>query len=115
MSKTYKVIILPHFRKQLKPLAKKYPSLKRTFIDTFNTFETRTSAPLGHGLYKVRLSPKELNKGKSKSLRCITLCIEQGDFLVPVTIYSKADRTGITTKELESHTEMILFELSQTN
>lgn len=113
MSVSYRVIILPHFRRQLKPLVKKYPSLKKDFINTFNKFDTTTSVSLGHNLYKIRLSPKELNKGKSKGLRCIALCIKQDNFLVPVTIYTKSNRANITTKELESHTELILFELSK--
>ena len=109
--KTYRTIILPHFKKQLKPLVKKYPSLKESFIETFDAFIPTNNISLGHNLYKIRLSPKELNKGKSKGLRCVVLCIEQDGYIVPVTIYSKSDKASVSVKELEAHTEMILFEL----
>ncbi len=111
--KMYRTIILPHFKKQLKPLVKKYPSLKESFINTFDTFVPSDNIALGHNLYKIRLSPKELNKGKSKGLRCIVLCIEQDGYIVPVTIYSKADKANVSAKELEAHTEMILVELAE--
>jgi mRNA-degrading endonuclease RelE of RelBE toxin-antitoxin system len=111
--KTYNVIILPHFRKQLKPLAKKYPSLKEAFIESFNDFIPRNNTALGRNLYKVRLSPKELNKGKSKGLRCIVLCVEQDGYIVPVTIYAKAEKANTSVRELETHTEMILVELAE--
>jgi len=109
----YKIIILPHFRRQLKPLIKKYFSLKDTLIETLETFDTKKEISLGHNLYKIRISPKELKKGKSGAFRCIILCIMENERLIPITIYSKNDKVTLTTKELELHTEMILFELTE--
>ena len=114
MSKQEKTVtILPHFRKQLKPLVKKYPSLKKDFMKALDFSDANIPTSLGHNLYKIRLSPKELQKGKNKSLRCIMLYIKKDNHIIPVTIYSKSDKANMPVKELETHTEMILFELSQ--
>jgi len=109
----YDIIILQHFRKQVKQFVKKYPSLKQSLISELQDFNKSTQISLGHELYKIRISPKELAKGKSKSLRLIVLCIERNNTLVPVTIYSKSSTANISQKELEMHLEIILFELSE--
>ncbi|MDC1205236.1 hypothetical protein N8083_00105 [Candidatus Pacebacteria bacterium] len=106
-----RIIILPHFKKQLKPFVKKYASLKGSVIETLECFDKRQHPHIGNDLYKVRLSVKELQKGKSKSFRMMVLVIQQQEYVVPVAIYFKGDKENLSTKELNTQMEIILFEL----
>lgn len=111
----HNVILLPHFKKELKPLVKKYPSLKDSLITMLDGFDLAKEVHLGNDLYKIRLATKEIKKGKSKSFRLIVLSISIGDFLVPVTVYFKGDKENISAAEINYHLEIILLEFSKTN
>lgn len=104
-------IILPYFLKRAKSLLKKYPDLKETLMASLKNFYKRHADNLGHNIYKIRIASKSINKGKSKSLRLITLLLEVDNFIIPITIYYKGEQTTITTKEINSHLCVILYEL----
>jgi hypothetical protein len=104
-------ILLPYFLKQIKRLLKKYPDLKDAFIVALKNFDKRQADNLGHSIYKIRLASRSINKGKNKSLRLIVLMLEIEGFIIPVTMYFKGAQTNITTKEINSHLCMILYEL----
>ncbi|MFC1613304.1 type II toxin-antitoxin system RelE/ParE family toxin [Patescibacteria group bacterium] len=108
---SYKVVILPHFRRQFKLHIRKYRHLKKSVIEALENFNKNSHASLGNNLYKVRIKSDDLRKGKSKSFRLIILLIEKDGFLIPIMIYFKGDRDNIAKKELNEHLELILFEL----
>lgn len=62
------------FKKQAKPLLKKFPSLHSELIKLENdlTKDPKMGKPLGHKCYKIRLSVKSKGKGKRGGLRVIT-------------------------------------------
>jgi mRNA-degrading endonuclease RelE of RelBE toxin-antitoxin system len=72
---SYKAFAIPNFRRNIKKLSKKYPSIKSdfaVFLDDIvqNPFQ---GEPLGKGnCYKVRLAIKSKGKGKSGGARVIT-------------------------------------------
>jgi hypothetical protein len=105
------VIILPFFKKQLRPYAKKYRSLKKSLIENLNYFDKNNNIYLGQNLYKLRLRTKGLNKGKSGSFRVIILLVELKDFVVPVAIYAKSDKSNMSKKEIFYYLKRIEFEL----
>lgn len=107
----YQTIILPYFKRQLKPYAKKHRDLKQAVIDALSCFDARQHHPLGGGVYKMRLKTNSMQKGKSGSFRLIVLVIEADLFLVPMTIYFKGDVGTISKNELNNHLKNILFEL----
>ena len=107
---TYQTIILPAFRKELKPYIKKFRSLKDSIIDLLDNFNHAQHINLGNGIYKIRLKIKEIPKGKSKSFRLIVLIMEIEKYLVPITIYFKGDQEDITKKELNTKLEAVLSE-----
>lgn len=107
----YKIIALPHFRKQLKKIAKKYRYLKQAIIKTLENFNKKQGAHIGKNVYKIRLKSKDISRGKSKSFRLIVLIIEVKKYLVPITIYFKGDKANISKKEINYHLELILPEL----
>lgn len=107
----YSVIIVPHFKRQLKPFVKKYPDFKEAVITLLEHFDPRLHDHLGNGIYKARLQVKSLQKGKSKSFRLITLLIEREATIVPVAVYFKGDRATLSKEELELHLQKTLSEL----
>ncbi|MBL7045111.1 MAG: hypothetical protein ISR98_00720 [Parcubacteria group bacterium] len=106
----YQYLILPHFKKQLKQLSKKYRSLKDEIILTLENFEKSKEQSLGNNVYKIRVKSKDINRGKNKSFRLFVHIIEVQDYVVPITIYYKGDRKDMNIKEINNHLEAILLE-----
>ena len=104
-------IITEHFKKQLKPLLKKYRSLKGDIIRELYEFDRRRAISLGHGTYKVRVSSSDLRKGKSGGFRVIVLVIEIDTLITPLTIYFKGDREDISKEEIMFHAAIIQKEI----
>lgn len=111
----YQAIILPHFHRQIKHYSKKYRSLKDSIIELLENFQKTQHTHLGNSIYKVRLSVKEITRGKSKSFRLITLIVEIKKYIVPIAIYFKGDRQNLTQKEINDHLEIALLELQSKN
>lgn len=106
-------LLLPHFKKQLKKLLKKYPHLQNSLIETLEKFQKQNETHLGKNIYKVRLQSRDIHKGKRNSFRLIVLLLEVEGFLIPITLYFKGDLADIKKQEINDHLETILFELRQ--
>jgi mRNA-degrading endonuclease RelE of RelBE toxin-antitoxin system len=63
----YKVYSIKPFDRQLKRLAKKYPSLKKEISILFESLETdpQQGKLIGNNCYKIRLAIASKGKGKS--------------------------------------------------
>ncbi len=107
----YQTVILPHFKRQLKPLLKKHRDLKASVIELLQHFDVRQHDALGSSVYKIRLNTRSLSRGKSKSFRLIILVMEVEHRLVPITIYAKSDVNTLLQKEINDHLYAILSEL----
>tara|TARA_R110002050_G_scaffold162939_1_gene292852 strand:+ start:11687 stop:12013 length:327 start_codon:yes stop_codon:yes gene_type:complete len=98
----YNVIATPKFAKELKKLAKKFPSLKTEFSFLIDQLEKKpeSGTPLGKNCFKIRLAIKSKGKGKSGGARIITkfVVIEETVFLL--SIFDKSTKDNITDKEL---------------
>ena len=71
---SYNVLSIPPFDKQLKRLAKKYPSLRKEFIKLIETLEKNPAqgkSP-GNNCYKIRIAVASKGSGKSGGARVIT-------------------------------------------
>lgn len=101
-----KIEATPDFARDLKKLAKRYPSLKddyRDFLDSLRKSPLQ-GEPLGKHLRKVRFHIASKTKGKSGGARVIThtvLVETDGADITLVTIYDKSDQASITDKELK--------------
>ncbi|GJG34383.1 hypothetical protein PRMUPPPA20_24920 [Xylanibacter ruminicola] len=101
-----KIEATPDFARELKQLAKRYPSMKddyRNFIDALRK-SPLMGEPLGKHLRKVRFSIASKARGKSGGARVIThtvLVESDGADIKLVTIYDKSDQVNITDKELK--------------
>lgn len=57
--------------------------------------------PLGGQVYKIRFSPRSLNKGKSTSERVIFADIVKQDKIFLFKVFSKSDESNISNAELK--------------
>ncbi len=101
------------FKRQAKPLLKKYPSLIRELSQLESDLKEnpRMGTPLGNNTYKIRLAPKSKNKGKSGGLRVIshleTEIIGFTEYdgeninVILISIYDKSTTASISDKELK--------------
>ena len=100
---SFNIVTTPPFEKELKQLAKKYPSVKKdiTVLAAQLLKEPRMGTPLGNNCYKIRMAITSKGKGKSGGARVITFVqiIETTIFLL--SIYDKADAANISDKELK--------------
>ena len=101
-----KIETTPDFARELKQLAKRYPSMKddyRDFLDALRKSPLQGES-LGKHLHKVRFPIASKAKGKSGGARVIThtvLVESDGVNITLVTIYDKSDQANITDKELK--------------
>lgn len=99
---SYSPIITPFFERELKRLARKYPSVKedyRQFLTSLIENPLQGSA-LGQDCYKVRMGITSKNKGKSGGARVITCVKVVGETVYLLKIYDKSDQETISTAEL---------------
>jgi len=100
----YSVITIPRFDREMKHLAKKYPSLKeeyKTLIEELSN-NPEKGTPLGNNLYKIRLAIASKGKGKSGGARVITyLKTEQGNVYL-LSIYDKGEKDTISDNEIKA-------------
>lgn len=101
------------FRKALKPLAKKYPSLLAdlSVLEAELINNPKIGIHLGNNVYKIRLKISSNNRGKSGGARVISFVetdvVGQLDFSTEeetvnfLTIYDKAEMASISDKELK--------------
>ena len=99
----FEIIPTPFFLKDVKPLVKKYPSLKSELIQLENNLIEKPSMgePLGKDCYKIRLSIASKGKGKSGGARVITCVkiIDERIFLM--AIYDKSEMENIDVNILK--------------
>jgi len=98
----YNVVTIPPFDKQLKRLARKYPSLKTDYSDLIDLLEKSPSqgTPLGNNCYKIRLAITSKQKGKSGGARVITFVQLVGNSVFLLSIFDKSEQENIADKEL---------------
>jgi hypothetical protein len=108
-----------NFKKEAKPLLKKYASLKSDLflLEEELLKKPNLGVPLGNGLYKIRLKIKSKNKGKSGGARVIShvetdltgsvLFTDEETIISLISIYDKSATENITDKELKKLLEHI--------
>ncbi|MBA3673755.1 MAG: type II toxin-antitoxin system RelE/ParE family toxin [Chitinophagaceae bacterium] len=98
----YKIETTDNFIKELKPLSKKYRSLKADLqiLNSQLQINPIQGSPLGKNCYKIRLAIASKRKGKSGGARIITCVkiIQQTVFLL--SIFDKSDIENISNERL---------------
>jgi mRNA-degrading endonuclease RelE of RelBE toxin-antitoxin system len=101
---SFKLLSIPPFEKQLKRLAKKYPSLKKDISRLFDELEDhpQQGKSLGNNCYKIRLAIASKGKGKSGGARVITYVHIVKSSVYLLSIYDKSEQEDIADKELSA-------------
>ncbi|TDG36058.1 hypothetical protein EZJ43_10265 [Pedobacter changchengzhani] len=99
---SYNIEVTAYFSKQLKRLAKKFPSLKEEFATLINSLKENPTqgTNIGNNCYKIRLAISSKRKGKSGGARVITHLQVTDTKIYLLCIYDKADQANISDKEL---------------
>ncbi len=106
---SYKIITSSSFDKELKFLVKKYQSLKEEYRALYQSLENDAlqGIAIGNNCYKIRLSIRSKNIGKSGGARVIThvKIIKQTVYLL--SIYDKSEQSTIADKEIAERIKRI--------
>ena len=99
---SFKIIPTPPFERELKQLAKKYPSIKKdiTALAQQLAQQPQMGTPLGHDCFKIRMAITAKGKGKSGGARVITHVQVTKEHIFLLSIYDKSEAQNITDKEL---------------
>ena len=100
----YNLESIAQFRRQLKRLLKKYPSLRREIDELADSLEDNPTqgASLKHNCYKIRLGIASKGQGKRGGARVITCVIAVTTEVYLLAIYDKAEQESVTDNELQA-------------
>ena len=100
---SFNIIPTPPFEKDLKQLAKKYPSVKKDITDLATKLlkEPKLGTPLGNDYYKIRMAITSKGRGKSGGARVITFVQIVKTSIFLLAIFDKADFENISDKEFK--------------
>lgn len=106
---SYSIIITYRFEKELKRLAKKFPSLKSDFADFITDIIANPESGkfLGNNCYKIRLAIRSKGKGKSGGARIITYLYVETETVYLLTIYDKGEKADLKPNELSDMIESL--------
>lgn len=99
---SYSVEVIAPFRRDLKRLIKKYPSIRQDISNLLDSLENDPTqgTSLGHGCYKIRLRIASKGQGKSGGARVITCVFAVAAEVYLLAIYDKSARDSISDAEL---------------
>jgi mRNA-degrading endonuclease RelE of RelBE toxin-antitoxin system len=106
---SFDVVYTSNFEREVKRLARRYPSLKKDLEELIKKLEEDPShgTPLGKGCYKIRLAVTSKGKGKSGGARVITHVYVVKGVVYLLSIYDKSTKETISDKEIVSLIKLI--------
>ena len=98
---SFEIILAASFNREIKPLAKRYASIKQDLISLREELlaDPKVGEALGRDCFKVRMRIGSKNTGKSGGARVITCVKIVGEKIYLLTIYDKSERDSISDKE----------------
>ncbi len=101
---SYSVLALAPFERQLKRLARKYPSLAAEYAALIDELadNPRKGTPMGNDCYKIRLAVASKGRGKSGGARVVTHLYVAREAVYLLAVYDKSEQGDITDRELKS-------------
>jgi len=106
---SYSIILTHRFEKEIKRLAKKFPSLKNEFSALIADISKDPDSGifLGNNCYKIRLAIGSKGKGKSGGARVITYLYLESETVYLLTIYDKGEKSDLKSNELKEMIESL--------
>lgn len=101
---SYSIEVTAYFAKQLKRLAKKFPSLKKEYAGLINSLKENPEQGnnIGNNCFKIRLAIASKQKGKSGGARVITYILVTENKIYLLSIYDKSEQSDISDKDLDN-------------
>ena len=105
---SFDVVSIPPFDRQLKRLAKKYPSIKHDLAVLGVSLSKGLihGKPLGKNCFKIRMAITSKVKGKKAGARVISHFYFKENTIFLLSIYDKSEIENLTDKEL---TDLLRF------
>jgi mRNA-degrading endonuclease RelE of RelBE toxin-antitoxin system len=109
---SYSIISTHRFEKELKRLAKKFPSLKSEFAKLIADIleNPEKGIFIGNNCYKIRLAIESKGKGKRGGARVITHLYVASETVYLLTIYDKGEKADLKPYELKEIIENLELE-----
>lgn len=109
---SFEIMAIPPFNRQLKRLAKKYPSIGKDLKELGENLKENPiqGIALGQDCYKLRLAISSKGKGKSGGARIITYVRIINETVFLLTIYDKLEQENLSDKELSELLEFLTDE-----
>ena len=107
----YSVLSIPPFDRQLKRLAKKFPSLKAEYAALVDELgrNPEKGQSLGNNCFKIRMAIASKGRGTSGRARIITHIYVENETAFLLAIYDKSEQNDISDKELRE----LLYEIEK--
>jgi mRNA-degrading endonuclease RelE of RelBE toxin-antitoxin system len=98
---SFEIVFTDSFYRKLKPLIKKYSSIKQDLTRLRADLQAYPTAgdALGRDCYKVRMRIEAKGKGKSGGARVITCVKVVANRIYLLTIYDKSEQASIPDRE----------------
>ncbi|MBL0126812.1 MAG: type II toxin-antitoxin system RelE/ParE family toxin [Flavobacteriales bacterium] len=99
----FEVAVLAPFLKDLKRLAKRYPSLKGEIVELSAKLEVDPAigTPIGRNCYKIRIAIASKGKGKRGGGRVITHVHVKRTMVYLLDLYDKSEKADLSPGDLE--------------
>jgi mRNA-degrading endonuclease RelE of RelBE toxin-antitoxin system len=106
---SFKIIPTPPFERELKRLAKKYPSIKKDISGLAHelVLKPNLGTSLGNNCYKVRMAISSKGKGKSGGGRIITFVQIIDEIIFLVAIYDKSEMENLSDRDIQDRLKSI--------
>ena len=100
---SFSIVTTDFFERELKHLAKKYPSIKKDMAALVEQLlqQPATGTPIGNDCYKIRLAVTSKGKGKSGGARVVTHLRVTKQYLYLLSIFDKSETENISDQELQ--------------
>jgi mRNA-degrading endonuclease RelE of RelBE toxin-antitoxin system len=99
---SFSIVTVDSFEKELKHLAKKFPSIKKDIAKLTEQLliAPMIGIPIGNDCYKIRMAITSKGKGKSGGARVITHIRVTKEYLYLLSIYDKSEAENISDDEV---------------
>jgi mRNA-degrading endonuclease RelE of RelBE toxin-antitoxin system len=97
-----KIIVLEHFTKEVKKLAKRYKQIASDLkeLETLLLEDAKSGVHLGSRCYKIRLANSSIPTGKSGGFRVIYYYLDEENNIYLMSIYAKSDLENISDEKI---------------
>lgn len=106
-----KIFFTEHFKRQLKRLQKKFSHTKEDLLERLENLRIENEISIGRSIYKIRISSRDMKKGKKGGFRAYIYFYVKKNLLLPLYIYAKSEKETISENELQYHFDQTIREV----